>query len=108
MFGFKKRSQVAPVVIDTATISPERAIEVAEILETVGFVDTDNVIELLARKSFYNSDLEYTERATGMRFIADLNTQGKLSRIIVVTHGSHSYTDADVTEANQKLAAFFA
>jgi hypothetical protein len=105
MFGFKKRAQV---VVDNTTISSERATEVAAILETVGFVDTRNVIELLSSKSFYRSDLEYTERATGMRFFANLNAQGKVARIVVVTHGSHSYTDADAAEANVKLAAFFA
>lgn len=99
---FTKKKVTKPV----APFSPETLDKVINILETVGFVDQwgfrDHVMNT---DSYRGGSFEWTDRAVGMRYLFFMSfATGQVTGVQVVLHPGYYFTQAQVDEANKKLA----
>ena len=109
LLNYFKKTPVVPVAVvePTEMDVPEETFEqIIEVLTSVGFFDDSSLRHhMLAIRSYNNSGvLEYTERATGMRFWLRAGANNSFRKISVTKHGFSSVEEEAIVAANRKLA----
>ncbi len=99
---FNKKKVTKP----DAPFTPEKLDEVINILETVGFVDQWGFRDhAMSTDSYHGGSFEWTDRGVGMRYLFFLSfTTGQVTEARAVLHPGYGFTQAQVDEANKKLA----
>ena len=106
---FKKAS--APVAgpvpaLTKMNVSDETVEEIISVLKSVGFFDDRDMRESIMDASNYeDGDMEYTERAIGLRFWIEKRADNTLRSMAITPHGYTGLAMSTITSANRSLMA---